>query len=363
MKVLILGGYGNFGKRIAELLTRQGVGVIVAGRDAAKAAKLAAALPAGLAEPATFDVTSELPHQLERWQPGIVINTCGPFQGAGYGVARTCIAAGVHYIDLADGRDFVAGIAQLDDEAKGRNVAVVSGASTVPALSSAVIEHVLPRFRKIHSLDYGISPGQKTERGLATTQAILGYVGRRLRPCAGFQVRYGWQDLHVRAYPDIGRRWMSNCEIPDLDLLPAKYGVQKIRFSAGMELSVVHLGLWLLSWAVRLKFPFDLPTYAPALLETSLWFDRFGSADGGMHMIVEGENHAGQRAVVNWFIIARSGDGPYIPAVPAVVLVKKFVAGRRPAPGAVPCVGLITLQDYLDELHGFDVNTYEFTDH
>ena len=100
----------------------------------------------------------------------------------------------------------------------------------------------------------------------------------------------------MQAYPDIGRRWMSNCEIPDLDLLPAKYGVEKIRFSAGMELSVVHLGLWLLSWAVRLKFPFDLPTYAPALLKTSLWFDRFGSADGGMHMIVEGENHAGQRA-------------------------------------------------------------------
>ena len=38
MKVLILGGYGNFGKRIAELLTRQGVTVIIAGRDRAKAA-------------------------------------------------------------------------------------------------------------------------------------------------------------------------------------------------------------------------------------------------------------------------------------------------------------------------------------
>jgi len=36
-KVLILGGYGNFGKRIATLLTRQKIAVIIAGRDGKKA--------------------------------------------------------------------------------------------------------------------------------------------------------------------------------------------------------------------------------------------------------------------------------------------------------------------------------------
>ena len=36
-KVLILGGYGNFGKRIARLLTRQNIAVIISGRDANKA--------------------------------------------------------------------------------------------------------------------------------------------------------------------------------------------------------------------------------------------------------------------------------------------------------------------------------------
>lgn len=360
MKVLILGGYGNFGKRIAQLLTRQGIAVIVAGRDSAKATELAASLPSGLAEPATFDVMSELPRQLERLRPGVVINTCGPFQNTGYDVARACIAAAVHYIDLADGRDFVTGITQLDADAKNRNVAVISGASTVPALSSAVIERFLPRFRSIKSLIYGISPGQRTERGLATTQAILGYVGRRLKPCAGYQTRYGWQDLYVQAYPDIGKRWMSNCDIPDLDLLPAKYGIEAIRFSAGMEVRLIHVGLWLLSWGVRLKLPIDLPAHARMLLKASHWFDWLGSADGGMHVIVEGEDFSGQRVIAKWFIIARSGDGPYIPAVPPVVLVKQIVAGKPPAPGARPCVGLIGLQDYLDELNGFDVKTFEF---
>jgi len=362
MKVLILGGYGNFGKRIARLLIRQDIAVIIAGRDAARADGLAASLPPELAEAAAFDVTSDLPRQLERLRPGIVINTCGPFQNAGYDTAHACIAAGVHYIDLADGRDFVTGITQLDANAKRRNVAVVSGASTVPALSSAVVKHLLPRFRSIKSLVYGISPGQRTERGPATTQAILGYVGRRLKPCAGYQTRYGWQDLYVQPYPSIGKRWMSNCDIPDLDLLPARYGIEKIRFSAGMEVPVIHLGLWLLSWGVRLKLPIDLPAHARTLLRASNWFDKFGSPDGGMHMIAEGEDHAGRRLIVTWFIIARSGDGPYIPAVPPVVLVKKIIAGKPLAPGATPCVGLIALQDYLDELNGFDIKTYEFAE-
>jgi hypothetical protein len=118
-----------------------------------------------------------------------------------------------------------------------------------------------------------------------------------------------------------------------------------------------------LSWGVRLKLPIDLPAHARALLNASNWFDWLGSAAGGMHVIVEGEDHSGLRAIAKWFIIARSGDGPYIPAVPLVVLVKKIVAGNPPAPGAGPCVGLIALQDYLDELNGFDIKTYEFAQH
>jgi predicted dinucleotide-binding enzyme len=43
-KVLMLGGYGNFGKRIAEALARSRAAVIVAGRNNSKARALAAEL-------------------------------------------------------------------------------------------------------------------------------------------------------------------------------------------------------------------------------------------------------------------------------------------------------------------------------
>ncbi len=358
MKVLILGGYGNFGKRIARLLTRKGVAVIIAGRDGAKAAALVKVLPPGLAEIAIFDAKSDLLPQLKVLKPRVAINTCGPFQNADYGIARACIAGGVHCIDLADGRDFVTGITQLDADAKEHNVAVISGASTVPALSAAVIERFLPQFSAIDSLTFGIAPGQKAERGLATTQAVLSYVGKKLKPCGGYETRYGWQDIYLQSYPEIGSRWMANCDIPDLDLLPEKYGIKRIRFSAGMESPVIHFGLWLLSWGVRLGLPIDLPKHASALLRASNWFDPIGSADGGMHVILKGEDKSARPVAKHWFIIARDGDGPYIPTVPAVVLAAKIISGTFAGTGAMPCVGMITLQEYLDELGHLKIKTY-----
>jgi hypothetical protein len=354
--VLILGGYGNFGKRIARALVKAQVPIIIVGRDHDKAQALSSEL-GPLVQPVTFDVNQDLAAQLDRLQPCAVVNTCGPFQTADYRVAETCIAQGVHYIDLADAREFVMGITQLDETAKAKGVAIVSGASTVPGLSSAVLEHFKHEFASIDSLRFGISPGQKAERGLATTQGILTYVGKPLAPFAGHERAYGWQDVHRQEYPGLGKRWMANCEIPDLDVLPAHYGIRSIRFSAGLELAPMHLGLWALSWLVRLGLPLNLPKHAASLLKASNWFDRFGSADGGMHVIMEGTAPDGSSYTRQWFIIAKDGYGPYIPTIPAIVLAKKIAAGASPAPGAYPCVALVSLEEYLAELSNYPICT------
>lgn len=355
-KVLILGGYGNFGKRIASALIRHDAPVIVAGRNRQKAEAFAETFSSPLVETAAFDVTSALTAQLKILHPAVVINTCGPFQHRNYDVARICIAHNIHYIDLADGRDFVTGIAALGEEARAHGVTVISGASTVPGLSSAVLEHYLHGFSQIDSLDFGISPGQQAERGLATTQGILTYVGKPLKPFAGAsQHAYGWQDIHRQHYPGLGKRWMANCDIPDLDLLPARYGIRAIRFSAGLELGFMHLGLWALSWFVRIGLPLNLPRHAARLLSISNFFNRFGSADGGMHVILRGKDKHGKPHEQRWFLIARDGDGPQVPCVPAILLAKRLAHGDPMPAGAYPCVGLVTLEEYMAELQRFRI--------
>lgn len=355
-KILILGGYGNFGKRIATALVKAKLPVIIAGRNRQKAEALSNEL-GELSTPAIFDVNQSLAQELQKLKPVVVINTCGPFQTANYRIAETCIGNGVHYIDLADGREFVSGITTLNERAKQAGITVISGASTVPGLSSAVIEHFKTEFSEIDKLTFGISPGQKAERGLATTKGIMTYVGKRLKPFAGNNKAYGWQDLYVQTYPELGRRWMANCDIPDLDLLPQKYDIKAIQFSAGLDLPPLHIGLWALSWVARTGIPLNLPTLAKPLLTISNWFDSFGSSDGGMHMILEGKDQSGNPHQRTWFIIAKDSYGPHIPTIPAIHLAKKILEHSNGEPGAQACVGLISLEDYMEELKDYPITS------
>lgn len=361
-EILILGGYGNFGKRIAHALVISGIPVIIAGRNLEKARALAKELGA-LAKAEALDIENNFASALARLKPSVVINTCGPFQLKDYQVAEKCIAAGAHYIDLADGRSFVSGISALDEKAKTAGVWVISGASTVPGLSSAVLEHYKHEFREIDSLKYGISPGQKAERGLATTKGILTYVGKPLQ-AVHFDAlpRYGWQDVYQQKYPVLGKRWMANCDIPDLDIFPVQYGIRNIRFSAGMEHILLHLGIWALSWLVRFGLPLKLENHAEFLLRASHWFDHFGSDAGGMHMVMRGKNKHDQSFERRWFIIAKNGDGPQIPCVPTIILARKLALNDLSGAGATPCVGLVTLAEYLAELLPFSIATYEESD-
>ncbi len=365
-KVLILGAAGVFGSRICQALVKANIPVVIAGRQRASLEALQqsirASYPNAAIEIYAFDIQQGLSNHLQRCAPFIVINTCGPFQLSDYSVAEACIALGIHYIDLADGRQFVCQIDTLDQAAKQHNCAVISGASTVPGLSSAVLEHYQHEFSSIESLRYGISPGQKAPRGLATTQAILSYLGKPLAPFVGTEHRsaIGWQDLYRQKYPELGHRWMANCDVPDLDLLPKRYGITtSIRFSAGMESAALHLGMWALSWVIRSGFPISLLRYAKTLLRISHWFDGLGTSDGGMHMTICGKDANHQPKTVNWFIIIKNGDGPQVPTIPAIVLTKKLLADQFLLRGAMPCVGLVSLPEYLAELKGFDVTTHE----
>jgi hypothetical protein len=362
-RVLIIGGYGNFGSYIAQSLAPDPqIRLLIGGRSKAKAQAFATLL--GAANPAeghAIDINGDLAAALDRTSPDIVVHTTGPFQRQDHRVARAAIAQGCHYVDLADARDFVVSIGELDAAARERGVLVVSGASSVPCLTAAVIDHYRPSFARLDTIDYGISAAQQTNRGLATTSAILSYVGKpllRLRD-GRMQRAFGWQDTHAVRYPELGLRLFGNCDIPDLDLFPQRYPeVRSIRFAAGHELKILHAGTWALGWLVRLGVVRSLDAHAQRLLKLAFLFDRFGSSRSGFHMFLAGVGRDGRTRRVSFFIIARSERGPYIPCIPAILLARRLSRGQVGVRGARPCLDLIGLEDYLGALEGLDISVY-----
>ena len=350
MRVLLIGGYGNFGTLIAQRLAEEpDLTVIVAGRSLEKAQALAERLGA---EAARLDIDGDLDRSLREIRPTVVIHTSGPFQTQAYHVAEACIRNGAHYLDLADARDFVVGIDALDEAAKQAGVLVASGASTVPGLTSAIIARHASSFARLDAIDFGIGTAQRTNRGLATVEAVLGYAGKPIRTLIDGRMQEvcGWQDLRWRKFARLGWRPLGNCDIPDLDLFPKHYpSLRTVRFRAGLELPLLHCGLWVLTWLVRVGLVGNLRRFAPQLLRMSNFFDRFGTDDSGFYMEMTGEGLDAAPRRVAFDLAARAGDGLMIPCTPAIVLCLGLASGKITQRGATPCMGLVALDDILAE--------------
>jgi NAD(P)-dependent dehydrogenase (short-subunit alcohol dehydrogenase family) len=362
IRVLIIGGYGNFGGYIARALAADpNIVTLVAGRSLAKARSAAASLAAANpAEGYAVDINGDLAAAFATIQPNLVIHTSGPFQGQDHHVARAAIAAGADYVDMADSRDFVASIGELDYAAKAAGVAVVAGASSVPCLTAAFIDRYRPAFARLDSAVYGITTAQQTNTGLGTAAAVLGYVGKPFMRIVNGRAKrtFGWQGLHAVRYPELGTRLFGDCDVPDLTLFPTRYpDLRELRFVAGHEVKLLHLGTWLLSWLVRLGLIDSLARYAPSLLRAASLFDPLGSGRSGLHMILSGTGHDGKPMTVRIFMVARQAHGPNIPCIPAIVLARRIAAGKRLAPGARPCLDLMDLDVLLDALDDLDITT------
>ena len=179
LKTLILGGYGHFGARVARALAGDArIELMIGGRDAARAAELAARLGAD-ARGIVIDAQDDaLTRSLRALGVELVVHTAGPFQHQDYSVALAAASAGAHYVDLADGRRFVCDFASHADAAfRDAGRWAISGASTVPALSSAVVDHLAAGWQHIDRIDICIAPAQAAPRGVATMAAVLSYCG------------------------------------------------------------------------------------------------------------------------------------------------------------------------------------------
>lgn len=352
-RVLVIGGYGFFGGRIAERLARDGTfEVVVGGRSLAQSEAFCRARPDLRLSPVEVDRDGDLAARLRQIDPWLVIDAAGPFQDADYVTANACIATGRHYIDIADGREFVTRFASLDERARQAGVILISGASSVPALSSAVVARLAEGLDELRLVESAITAGARAAVGRSVVQGILSYVGRPVALRQGgrtFQAR-GWRTmrrltLHADDAPPLRQRWVALCDVPDLELLSdGNRDRPLVLFRAGVELAAQTWALWLASWPVQWGWLRNLSGLAPLLEAGRRWMGGLGEDRSGMVVEVAGVVN-GQPAKRCWTLIAPPGRGAETPCLAAPLLARRLADGAL-APGARSAVGLIALQDF-----------------
>ena len=382
LSLLIIGGYGTFGGRLARLLGDEPrLRLLIAGRSLEKADDFVADLRTpkdgaeglgsnnlgAMMQAVSFDRDGDLEEQLTRLKPDLVVDASGPFQTFredAYKVVEACIALDIDYADIADSTGFVAGIGGHDAAAKAKGTFALSGLSSLPALSFAALDAMAPQFSRIDSVSAGIAPSPHVRIGLNVVRAIATYAGKKVtvlregQPAAG---RGLIDAMRVTVAPPgvapLRSRKFLLVDAPDLALLPARLaGLQSSFTGVGTDPQQLQRLLSLAARLVRLRL---LPSLLPfsRLLQGASHGFAIGEHRGGMFVRVGGVDHAERKLTSSWHLIAEGDDGPFIPVIGVEALVRRLLTGMRPESGARPAAGELRLADFEAAFRRFSITT------
>lgn len=356
MRVLILGGYGTFGARLAQLLQDEPQATItIAGRSLQNAQKFCATLRGG-ATAEEFDRDGDVESQLRKIAPNLVVDASGPFQEYRdpYRVVRAAIALRIDYLDLADGSGFVEGIEQYDELARTSGLFVLSGVSSFPVLTAAVVSILATDMKRLYRVTGGIAPSPYAGVGLNVIRAIASYGGKAVIADIGRRsttVGSALIDSRQFTIAPPGRLPLKPIrftlvDVPDLNTLPKLWpGLQAVWMGAGPVPAILHWALTLLAYGVRFRLLSSMTPFAK-LMHDTINVLRWGEHRGGMFIEVEGTNDAGETIVRSWHLVAEGDDGPLIPSMAAAAIVRRCISGRRPSSGARSAASDLDLADY-----------------
>ena len=358
IRIIVLGGYGVFGGRLCQLLaTDPRLALFVAGRSLERAEAFCLHLPRGAHRQAlAFDRDKDLDEQIRLARPDLVIDATGPFQTYGkqpYRLVEACLAHGVHYMDFADGSDFLKGIEQFDQRARELNLFILSGVSSFPVLTAAVVRSLSSDLSRIVSIRGGIAPSPYAGVGVNVIRAISAYAGKPVSLVRHGHRAFGYALTETMRYTIAPPGYLpldnirfSLVDVPDLQILPELWpGLDDVWMGAGPVPEILHRMLNGLAWLVRLRILPSLSVLAP-LFHRVINILRWGEHRGGMFVEVIGITKDDREMTRAWHLLAEGNDGPYIPCMALQAVIKRILAGNRPAAGARSAATDLELDDY-----------------
>jgi saccharopine dehydrogenase-like NADP-dependent oxidoreductase len=355
-RVVVLSGLGAFSRRVAT-----GVAEI-------PRVECVLGLPPG---PRSMNFASSLglpfivldpnePASLQRLLEGAfaVVNALGPFQTRDHlAIAARCAALGVHYIDPADNREYMAEFMRLGREAREHGALLVTGAGAAPAVTGALTGLLLSdHFTRINEIHIFVTPGMGDQRELAIARSILAHSGPlRVKQGGRWREQHWWEQPLTVRFPDpIGRRRGYLCDLPELELFTKHFEARTVTTRAGFAPGMLNRILSGLASMRRNGKANGLSRTATALVRVAARMTSAHANTAAVRVAVQGLRRGVEEEHVVC-LVGRDGAGPAIAAAPILALLHKWLDHGVRDDGAVTCVGLLKFEDLKPSLVGHDV--------
>ena len=289
----------------------------------------------------------------------LVVNLAGPFFSTSPLVPSgmlahhekliaACVKSNVHYIDIAESSDHIrdllsksdAMFATENDEPRSTSV-VITGASTVPALSTACAADAFEAINSASgngavSIEVFLSPGNKVKQqkfGFAAVSSLFLRLGRSFSTIRGGSemTQFNWTNIRRSNFlPPVGPRLGCEVESPDvIPLLQQKSTVVgNYSFHAGLERTTLSIIMGLLG-TLACKAPSLAQVFQHRYFSVAMWrfsniFRRFLGTPNGSFMVRVERNGFGSGVT----FIAQRGDGVYLPIIPVLHVIEKLFVSQ-----------------------------------
>jgi saccharopine dehydrogenase-like NADP-dependent oxidoreductase len=286
-----------------------------------------------------------------------VVNATALDRHSSYGLARQCARHGAHYVGLASEREHVTGVKTLHRHAEAAACQLVTGANAVPAISGALVDSLAHEFDRLDEIHVALSPFNGNQPWFVTMRALTARIGRpiRVRRNGRWRVAYGWSEPEKVAFPEpVGSMRAYLCDAPDLDLFPHRYRAGTVTFRVGLSRAWWSYALAALGRYRRRRYLAEQAQRNPGSVDGRDGLQNLVDKTASIQVRVRGQCD-GAEVVHSACLIARNDSGAAIASSPAIVLVKRWVREGVTEPGAVPCLGLLSLEAIKAGLLGHDI--------
>lgn len=349
-RLVIYGGYGVFGKLVAEdLLKFTDARLLLVGRDLGKATRCAREL-GERATAGVSDITDLVSIKTAIADAAGVICCAGPFQTLPLNILRAAMELRVPYADLADSRTYVRHVYSLEQQIRQADVPVLTGLSTVPGTASILVKLASELIAQIDTVHIALFMGNKNQKGEGAIRSLLCNLGNSIslpRDGSHVSVRVWGGREEVDFPPPIGRRPMYFFDAPDYDLLPTYFHAKTVTFKCGFDLDFMNRSLACLR-TFKLLTGYPVERLARALIFLSKAFAFLGSGRGMLRVEVLGRTQGQTKRFLG--TIHADVRGQRVAAVPAALAGAAFWSGEVRKGGILPMYEWIEPNRYLRQL-------------